>query len=176
MKVLKRNLDEAKTKKEFSKVLWVYDLWGWLTERKAAKKALELANITNGSAILDVACGTGEMLRNIVEINPDGKNVGIDLSPEMLAKTREKLHKINSGNFELREGNALHLEFTDHTFDTLINSYMVDLMPQDTFNKIASEFYRVLKPKGILVISTFSFGTKKMHKFWYWLAKNFLPY
>lgn len=50
---------------------------------------------------------------------------------------------------------------------------MVDLLPQDTFNKIASEFYRVIKPNGIIVLSSFSFGTKKMHRFWYWIAKKF---
>lgn len=173
MKVLERNFDETKTKKEFKQVLWIYDFWGWLTERKAARNVLKLADIKNGNTILDVACGTGEMLEKIVKLNPDGRNIGIDLSSDMLIKAREKLNMINKGNFELQEGNVLNLDFPENTFDILINNYMVDLMPLETFDKIANQFFRVLKPNGKIVISTFSFGTKRIHRFWYWLAKNF---
>ncbi|MGW8314554.1 MAG: class I SAM-dependent methyltransferase [Bacteroidales bacterium] len=173
MKVLERKLDETKTKEEFRKVLWFYDFWGWLTERKAAQNVLKLAEIENGNDILDVACGTGEMLEKIVKLNPDGKNIGIDLSPDMLAKAEEKLNRRNRGNFKLQEGNALDLNFPEHSFDILVNNYMVDLMPVESFDKIANEFFRVLKPNGIIVISTFSFGTRKIHKFWYWVARKF---
>ena len=127
MKVLERHLNETRTKEEFKQVLWFYDFWGWLTERKAAQNVLKLANIKNGNAILDVACGTGEMLAKIVKLNPDGKNVGVDLSPDMLSKAGKKLNKINKGNFELQEGNTLNLNFPENSFDILINSYMVDL-------------------------------------------------
>jgi len=172
MKVLKRHLNEAKTQREFKQVLWIYDFWGRLTESKGAKKVLELANITDGIKILDVACGTGEMLKKIVRQNSNGRNVGIDLSPDMIKKANGKLKKTGS-NFELHQGNALHLNFSDNTFDLLINNYMVDLLPEEYFDKIASEFYRVLQPDGKVVISTFSFGTRRIHKFWYWVAKKF---
>ena len=46
-------------------------------------------------------------------------------------------------------------------------------MPQEYFDKLAEEFLRVLKPKGILVISTFSFGKKRINKFWLWIAAHF---
>ena len=173
MKVLERHLNETRTKEEFKQVLWFYDFWGWLTESKAAQNVLKLANIKNGNAILDVACGTGEMLAKIVKLNPDGKNIGVDLSPDMLSKAGKKLNKINKGNFELQEGNTLNLNFPENSFDILINSYMVDLLPIETFDKIATEFYRVLKPGGKIVMSTFSFGTKRIHRFWYWIAKRF---
>jgi len=173
MKVLERNFNETRTKKEFKKVLWIYDFWGWLTERKAGKIVIKLAEIKNESTILDVACGTGEMLKRIIKLNPDGKNIGIDLSPDMITKARKKLNRLNKNNFELEEGNVLNLKFPDNSFDVLINNYMVDLMPIKTFNKITNEFFRVLKPNGKIVMSTFSFGTKKIHKFWYWLAKQY---
>ncbi len=58
-------------------------------------------------------------------------------------------------------------------FDLVINNFMIDLMPEETFDKIAQEFYRVLKPGGIVVISIFSFGKKRVNKFWLWVADNF---
>lgn len=173
METLKRTLDETKTKKEFKQVLRFYDLWGRLTESKAAEHVLELACVKNGSRVLDVACGTGEMLLNLAELNPDGKNVGVDLSPDMIAKAGRKLDTTNQGHVELHTGSALALPFPDASFDVLINCYMVDLLPVETFPKVAAEFHRVLKPDAVLSMATFSFGTKWIHRFWYWAAKHF---
>lgn len=172
MKILERSLNESQTIKEFKQVLWFYDFWGRLTESKTARKVLELAAIKNGSAVLDVACGTGEMLQKVLELNPDGKNSGTDLSPDMLAKAAKKLEKAGLP-FDLKKGSALKLKYSDNTFDVLLNSYMVDLLPVDTFDTVASEFFRVLKPGGKVVMSTFSFGTRKVHRFWFWVALNF---
>lgn len=172
MKVLERKLDKTKTKKSYKKVVWFYNFWSWLTESKAAKKVIDLAEIEDGKKILEVACGTGVVFEQIAQRNPNGKNIGIDLSPDMLDKARVRL-KMETGNFELKEGDALNLDFDDNTFDIVINNFMVDLMPQESFDKIAQEFYRVLKPKGVLVISTFSFGKKVINKIWLWIAKYF---
>jgi len=158
MEVLNRKLDKKNTISSYKKVVWFYDFWSWLTESKAAKYVIELADINNGQTILEVACGTGVVFEKIVNRNPDGKNIGIDLSPHMLEKAKQRLKTNKSVNFELKEGDALQLDFADKTFDTLINNFMVDLMPADTFDKIAAEFYRVTKPNGKIIISTFSFG------------------
>lgn len=173
MKVLERKGNEEQTQKDFKKVIWIYDFWSGLTETKAIKKVLELAMIKNGDKVLDVACGMGSLLKEIVIINPDGKNIGIDLSPDMLDKARKKLSHINIDNVELLNGKATNLDFPDDSFDVVVNSYLVDLMPVAQFDLVASEFYRVLKNEGTAVIATFSFGTKRIHRFWYWVAKKF---
>lgn len=172
MKVLTRKLDYTKTQKNYKQIVWFYDLWGKLTESKAAYKVLELADIQDGNIVLEIACGTGVMFEQVVKQNPTGNNVGIDLSPDMLKKARKRLEQAK-GSFELKEGNVLNLKFNDNSFDILINNFMVDLMPEDTFDTIAKEFYRILKPGGHLVVSTFSFGQKKIHGFWLWTAKHF---
>ena len=172
MKVLERKLDKTKTKRSYKKVVWFYDFWSWLTESKAAQKVIDIAEIEDGKRILEVACGTGVVFKQIVHSNPNGENLGIDLSPDMLREARKKLKTV-TGNFELREGDALNLYFKDNTFDIVINNFMVDLMPQETFDKIAKEFNRVLKPQGVLVVSTFSFGKKSINKIWLWIAKHF---
>ena len=172
MEILVRELDINKTKKSFKRVVWFYNFWSWLTESKAAKVVIGLAGIKDGANILEVACGTGVVFERIVSRNPNGMNIGIDLSTDMLNKAGKRLKK-STGNFKLQEGNVLNLDFKDSTFDIVINNFMVDLMPVETFDKIAQEFHRVLKPHGIVVISTFSFGTKKINRLWLWLAKHF---
>jgi len=173
MHLLKRNFNPISIQTNYKNVAWFYDVWSALTESKAAKQVLDLADIKEGMTVLEVACGTGIVFERIVKQNLTGKNIGIDLSPHMLAKAKKRLQKINNGNFEIKEGNVLNLNFKDQTFDLVINNFMIDLMPAETFNSIAQTFYRLLKPGGRLVISNFSFGTKKVHKFWFWVAKYF---
>ncbi len=173
METLSRDFNAEEVRKSFSKVIGIYDFWGKLTESEAARKVIEMAQIRDGSDILEVACGTGVLLSQLVPLDPHGKITGIDLSPAMLKKAHQRLAEIRSGNTQIFTGNALELEFEDETFDLLVNNFMVDLLPESKFNRIASEFYRVLKPGGTAVVSTFSFGYKKIHHFWYWLARHF---
>ncbi len=173
MKVLEREFDIAETKKNFKKVVWFYNFWSWLTESKAAKIVINLADIKGNEAFIEIACGTGIVFETIVKRNPGGRNIGIDLSPSMLEKAKKRLHNVKNANYELIEGDVLNLPFKDNEFDVLVNNFMVDLMPVETFDKISEEFCRVLRPGGVVVISTFSFGYKKVHRFWYWVAKSF---
>ncbi len=173
MKILNRNYDENQIRHKYKKVVKIYDIWSWLTERKAADNVVKLAEIKNGEKFLEVACGTGVLFEKFVKRNPDGENVGVDLSPDMLNKAKKRLRKYNNHNFKLLQGNALNLEFENNSFDLAINNFMLDLMPVDYFDKIAGEFYRVLKPGGRLVVSIFSFGEKKINGIWFWIAKRF---
>lgn len=172
MEILERELNKEKTKDSYRKVAWFYNFWSRLTESKAAIMVLKLADIKDGQKILEVACGTGLVFKRIVSQNPNGQNIGIDLSPEMLRRSKKALQKSKSTNFELKEGDVLNLDFPDNSFDILVNNFMVDLMPEESFDKIASEFYRVLNPDGIAVISNFSFGKKRINKFWLMVAKK----
>ena len=173
MEPLIRKLDVISTKKNFKKVVWFYDIWSWLTESKAAKYVIEFADIRNGETILEVACGTGVVFEQIVRRNSNGKNIGVDLSPDMLEKARTRLKNRKFVNYELIEADALKLDIENDSFDLVINNFMIDLMPVDTFDKLAEEFYRLTKPNGKVVISTFSYGKKKINRIWLLVAKKF---
>ncbi len=173
MEILPRALDFKHTQENYRKVAWFYDLWSRLTESKAAALMLQLADIHDGEDILEVACGTGVVFEQIVRQNPSGTNIGIDLSPAMLAKARKRLAKTGRHNYVLQEGNALHLDFSEASFDLVVNNFMIDLMPEDRFDQLAAEFYRVIRPGGRLAITTFGFGKNRINKIWYYTAKYF---
>ena len=166
-KILPRIFEVNKTIKSYRRVIWFYDLWSRFTESKAISKVMEIANLRNNQNVLEIACGTGILFEQILLKNPTGYNVGIDISPDMLQKTGSK-------NYELHEGNALNLNLNSNSYDILINNFMIDLMPEESFDIIANEFYRVLNRNGTAIISTFSFGTKSVNKCWFWVAK-YLP-
>ena len=72
----------------------IYDIWGNLTESRARNRALELAEIKNGQNILEVAVGTGLAFYEIVKRNPDGTNIGVDISEGMLKRAEKRLRKL----------------------------------------------------------------------------------
>ncbi|NTU92654.1 MAG: methyltransferase domain-containing protein [Chlorobiaceae bacterium] len=138
----------------------VYDIWGTLTESKARQRAIELAGITDGLDILEVAVGTGLAFREIVRLNPQGTNVGLDISEGMLSRARKRLQKAGSGNHTLQNGSAFELPAGGQTVDILFNNYMFDLMTPDDIDRAIREFGRVLKPDGRLVLVNMTKGEK----------------
>ena len=96
--------------------------------------------------LLDAGCGTAPMLSLLTEEYPERQFVGLDLTPEMIRKAKEK----NLPNTELVVGDCENLPFDAETFDVVINSQSFHHYPdpQAFFNSV----YRVLKPGGRLIL------------------------
>ena len=136
----------------YDRTAWFYDIWASLTESKAQKRAIEIAEVQNKTTILDVAVGTGRLFRKIVKQNPDGKNYGIDISQGMLAKAKMKLSIQENKIYSLEIGSAFDIRMDDGSIDILFNNYMFDLILFDQMDNVINEFARVLKPGGKLVL------------------------
>jgi ubiquinone/menaquinone biosynthesis C-methylase UbiE len=150
----------------YSGVAPIYDLWGKLTETKARKRALELARIQNGEFILEVALGTGLTFQEILKANPDGRNVGIDLTPAMLKKARARAGKTGLSNYQIEPGDAYDLKFPIGQFDLVMNNYMFDLLPEKDFVPVLQQFKRVLKPSGRIILVNMTRGEHFYQQFW----------
>jgi len=138
----------------------IYDVWGTLAESRARKRAIELADIRNGQSILEVAVGTGLAFYEIVKRNPNGQNLGIDISLGMLSKAKKRLNKLDGVNYRLKLGSAFRLWAEDQKFDLLVNNYMFDLIPFHEMDGILAEFKRVLKTGGKLVLVNMTKGER----------------
>ena len=144
----------------------VYDLWGSLTETKARQRALAMARIQDGMSILEVAIGTGLTFREILRANPNGQNVGVDLTPAMLEKAKARIKKLGTNNYQVAVGDAYDLKFANAQFDLLMNNYMFDLLPETDFVTVLGEFKRVLKPGGRLVLVNMTKGKRFYERIW----------
>lgn len=96
--------------------------------------------------ILDVGCGTGTLLRKIIDERPQVKAYGLDLSEEMLNVAKQKLPK----RVELVWGEAESLPYDNKRFElvVMVDSLRYFINPEQA----VKEAYRVLKPGGKLVI------------------------
>ena len=94
---------------------------------------------------LDLGCGTGEMMRLILQQNKDKSLYGIDLSEKMLEVAKEKL----GNHVNLILSDSEQLPFSD-SFDVVYCNDSFHHYPAP--DKVLSEVYRVLKPNGIFVM------------------------
>lgn len=95
---------------------------------------------------LDLGCGTGEMMRLILQQNKDKSLYGIDLSEKMLEVAKEKL----GNHVNLILSDSEQLPFSDSFFDVVYCNDSFHHYPAP--DKVLSEVYRVLKPNGIFVV------------------------
>ena len=135
-----------------------YDIWGKLAETRARSRALELADIHDGQKILEVAVGTGLAFYEIVKKNPNGINIGIDISNGMLQKAEKRLQSLSGANYRLETGNAFKIAEKSQRFDLLVNSYMFDLIAFNEMDGVLTEFKRVLKKDGKLILVNMTIG------------------
>ena len=105
----------------------------------------KLSHIPFQSA-LDLGCGTGEMLKLIVQEDTHKELCGIDLSEKMLAVAKSKLPE----QVKLVLGDSESLPFSDHAFDVVYcnDSFHHYPAPQN----VLREVYRVLKPGGTFLM------------------------
>ena len=174
----KEKLDARISQKDigsvYDKIAPIYDVWGKLTESRARNRAIELAEIQDGSHVLEVAVGTGLAFYEIVKRNPNGANTGIDLSPGMMEKAENRLKTIGSGNYSLSIGTAFQLKMANESIDVLMNNYMFDLIPFEDMDKVLAEFRRVLKREGRLVLVNMTKG-ERLGSSLYDFVYNFSP-
>ena len=161
--VLEVRRDRAWDLRFYSRTAPVYEVWAGAAESKARSRVLEIAEVRDGEAVLEVAVGTGKQLAALARRNPSGRTVGVDLADGMLEKASRRLAREELERVELRRGDALALPFEDARFDLVVNSYMLDLLPRDDIPRALGEYRRVLRPGGRLVLSNMTKGQRRRH-------------
>jgi SAM-dependent methyltransferase len=112
-----------------------------------AARVADAAQIVAGQRVLDVACGTGVLTREVASrTGPSGFVTGLDPAPGMLAVARELAPEI-----DWREGVAEALPFPDQSFDTVVSQF--GLMFFADRRRALREMLRVVKPDGGIAVA-----------------------
>jgi ubiquinone/menaquinone biosynthesis C-methylase UbiE len=114
--------------------------------RQWAPIVADAAQIKSGQRVLDVACGTGVLARELSNrVGPEGQVVGIDATPGMIAVAKQLAPDI-----EWRQGTAESMPFPDGAFDAVVSQFGLMFMDRP---QAASEMLRVLSQGGRLAVA-----------------------
>lgn len=130
------------TRKRYNRTSRFYDMMDRMIKSELRSKALSQAS----GKVLEVGVGTGG---NLTYYPPGCEVTGIDLSPGMLNKAREKATSLNLA-VRLIEMDAQNMQFPDNSFDTVVATCVFCSVPDPI--KGLKEIRRVCKPHGKVIL------------------------
>lgn len=139
---------------------WSPLLHQWLG--KATDKMLEMAGITTGSRVLDIAAGAGEQsIAAAHKAGPSGYVLATDISPAILEFAQQMAEDEGLHNIETKTMDGENLTVPDESFDAVISRVGLIYFPDQ--QKALREMLRVLKPGG--KIAAIVYSTPDKNKF-----------
>jgi arsenite methyltransferase len=113
---------------------------------------IAMASLKPGEVVLDLGSGAGfDAFLASPRVGPNGKVIGVDMTPEMLDRARANQIKGNYKNVEFRLGEIENLPVADSSVDVIISNCVINLSVDKP--RVFSEAYRVLRPNGRLMVS-----------------------
>ncbi len=120
-------------------------------ETSYRKKAVRWLNLEPGGTVVEIGCGTGLNFRFLREaVGPEGRIIGVDLTPEMLDRAQARIRHNNWKNVELVQSDAASYRFPEGV-DGIISTFAITLMPE--FDEIIERGAKALAPGRRLVIA-----------------------
>ena len=111
-----------------------------------------LASLQEGQTVLDLGSGAGfDCFLAAKAVGEKGRVIGVDMTPEMVAKARENAEKGGYQNVEFRLGDIENLPVPNGSVDVILSNCVVNLSPEKP--KVFAEAFRVLKSGGKLTLS-----------------------
>ena len=142
-----------RTRRVYDRLAAVYPVSTMLFHSRAHRCALGASGLSDGMKVLEVATGSGEMFRRLVRVNGRGTTVGVDLSPNMAARTqRTARQKFPSADTHCQAVDARHMPFRNESFDAIFCCYLLELLSSDDIASTLVEFRRILRDRGNLTL------------------------
>jgi len=124
-----------------------------MRERFIKSELIIYSGLDESSYVLDFGCGTGTLIKMILEKYPGIDIVGIDIDPGILQIAREKLNQYGAS---LVGYDGITIPFSDGAFDIVVTSLAIHHISTDRKVPLFRELNRILKPDGRLSILDFA--------------------
>jgi len=141
--------DSDRTRRIYDHVAAIYPVSTFFFHSRAHGCALKHAGIRNGMRVLELATGSGEMFRRLIRANPDGKTFGLDLSPNMAARTQRRARaEFPAAQSHCGAVDVRNMPFQDASFDAVVCCYLFELLRHEDIKLTLGEIRRVLRAGG----------------------------
>ena len=110
------------------------------------------ADIRPGETVLDLGSGAGiDVFLAARAVGPTGRVIGVDMTPEMIARAWDNAIRGGYGNVDFRLGDIEALPVDDGSIDVVLSNCVINLAPDK--HRVFAEIHRVLRPGGRFSIS-----------------------
>jgi demethylmenaquinone methyltransferase/2-methoxy-6-polyprenyl-1,4-benzoquinol methylase len=152
MQISPVNRSKSAARRAYDRLSRVYDLLAGSSEAQFTHLGMEMLAVGLGETVLEIGSGTGKALIELcAHVGDSGSVHGIDLSPGMLQKSRDRLERSGaSRRVSLLEGDGAHLPYQSGSFTAIFISFTLELFDTPEIPMVLAECQRVLKPGGRL--------------------------
>ncbi len=160
---------KAKVADFYSRVAPDYDHIGPQVFTYFGQRMVELAGVTPGARVLDIATGRGANLFVAAErVGETGQVVGIDIADGMVQETSAAIQRRGLRNATVMRMDAEHLTFAANSFDYTLCNFAIFWFQQQ--EQALAEFFRVLRPHGTFGVTLSGVGDERWR--WYYDLMN----
>jgi arsenite methyltransferase len=111
-----------------------------------------IASLQPGEVVLDLGSGGGiDCFIAAGKVGPEGRVIGLDMTPDMIKLARRNAKKVGLKNVEFRYGEMEDIPLPDASVDVVISNCVINLSPNK--DAVFGEVFRVLRPGGRMTVS-----------------------